>query len=115
VTKPGRSFPAKVSQWLCQYFFETEIRKLYASPICASVLRRFWRARQCPGEVPLSDRPYVRFYFLIVPMGRAFGTVMSARTKGRQELADRLLMAESFLADSWIFPYGFRLTDSGLP
>ena len=48
-------------------------------------------------------------------MGRAFGTVMSARTKGRQELADRLLMAESFLADSWIFPYGFRLTDSGLP
>jgi hypothetical protein len=36
----------------------------------------------------VNDRPYVLSSFLSVAMGRAFGTAMSRRSKGRQELAD---------------------------
>ena len=36
----------------------------------------------------VNDRPYVLSSFLSVAMGRAFGTAMSGRGKGRQELAD---------------------------
>src|SRR5437660_8472517 len=36
----------------------------------------------------VNDRPYVLSSFLRVAMGRAFGTAMSGRSKGRQELAD---------------------------
>jgi 3' terminal RNA ribose 2'-O-methyltransferase Hen1 len=36
----------------------------------------------------VNDRPYVLSSFLSVAMGRAFGTAMSGRSKGRQELAD---------------------------
>jgi len=36
----------------------------------------------------VNDRPYVHSSFLRVAMGRAFGTAMSGRSKGGQELAD---------------------------
>src|ERR1700746_2724312 len=36
----------------------------------------------------VKDRPYVFSSFLSVARGRAFGTAMSGRSKGRQELAD---------------------------
>jgi 3' terminal RNA ribose 2'-O-methyltransferase Hen1 len=36
----------------------------------------------------VNDRPYVLSSFLSVAMGRAFGTAMSGRSKGRQGLAD---------------------------
>jgi 3' terminal RNA ribose 2'-O-methyltransferase Hen1 len=36
----------------------------------------------------VNDRPYVLSSFLSVAMGRAFGTAMSGRSKGRQQLAD---------------------------
>src|ERR1700726_2263217 len=36
----------------------------------------------------VNDRPYVLSSFLSVAMGRAFGTAMSGRSKGRQELAE---------------------------
>ncbi len=36
----------------------------------------------------VNDRPYVLSSFLSVAMGRAFGTAMTGRSKGRQELAD---------------------------
>jgi hypothetical protein len=36
----------------------------------------------------VNDRPYVLSPFLSVAMGLAFGTAMSGRSKGRQELAD---------------------------
>ena len=36
----------------------------------------------------VNDRPYVLSSVLSVAMGRAFGTAMSGRSKGRQELAD---------------------------
>ena len=36
----------------------------------------------------VNDRPYVLSSFLSVAMGRAFGTAMSGRSKGRQEWAD---------------------------
>jgi 3' terminal RNA ribose 2'-O-methyltransferase Hen1 len=36
----------------------------------------------------VNDRPYVLSSFLSVAMGRAFGTAVSGRSKGRQELAD---------------------------
>jgi 3' terminal RNA ribose 2'-O-methyltransferase Hen1 len=37
----------------------------------------------------VNDRPYVLSSFLSVAMGRAFGTAMSGRSKGRQELAEQ--------------------------
>jgi len=37
----------------------------------------------------VNDRPYVLSSFLSVAMGRAFGTAMSGRSKGRQQLADQ--------------------------
>src|SRR6202051_3589079 len=39
----------------------------------------------------VNDRPYVLSSFLSVAMGRAFGTAMSGRRKGRQKLADHAL------------------------
>jgi 3' terminal RNA ribose 2'-O-methyltransferase Hen1 len=39
----------------------------------------------------VNDRPYVLSSFLSVAMGRAFGTAMSGRSKGRQELADHAI------------------------
>ena len=36
----------------------------------------------------VNDRPYFISSILSVAMGRAFGTAMSGRSKGRQELAD---------------------------
>lgn len=36
----------------------------------------------------VNDRPYVLSSFLSVAMGRAFGTAMSGRSKGRQQLVD---------------------------
>src|SRR3979411_440536 len=39
----------------------------------------------------VNDRPYVLSSFLSVAMGRAFGTAMSGRSKGRQELADQAI------------------------
>src|SRR4030081_1741876 len=36
----------------------------------------------------VNDRPYVLSSFLSVAMGRALGTAMTGRSKGRQELAD---------------------------
>jgi 3' terminal RNA ribose 2'-O-methyltransferase Hen1 len=39
----------------------------------------------------VNDGPYVLSSFLSVAMGRAFGTAMSGRSKGRQELADRAI------------------------
>jgi 3' terminal RNA ribose 2'-O-methyltransferase Hen1 len=37
----------------------------------------------------VNDRPYVLSSFLSVALGRAFGTAMTGRSKGRQELADK--------------------------
>ena len=39
----------------------------------------------------VNDRPYVLSSFLSVAMGRAFGTAMSGRSKGRQDLADQTI------------------------
>src|SRR6202051_193981 len=39
----------------------------------------------------VNDRPYVLSSFLSVAMGRAFGTAMSGRSKGRQDLADQVM------------------------
>ena len=39
----------------------------------------------------VNDRPYVLSSFLSVAMGRTFGTAMSGRSKGRQELADQAI------------------------
>ena len=39
----------------------------------------------------VNDRPYVLSSLLSVAMGRAFGTAMSGRSKGRQELADQAM------------------------
>ena len=39
----------------------------------------------------VNDRPYVLSSFLSVAMGRAFGTAMSGRSKGRQPLADQAI------------------------
>lgn len=40
-------------------------------------------------EQYVNDRPYVLSSFLSVAMGRAFGTAMAGRSKGKQELADQ--------------------------
>ena len=37
----------------------------------------------------VNDRPYVLSSFASVAMGRAFGTAMTGRSKGRQDLADK--------------------------
>src|ERR1700675_5125541 len=42
-----------------------------------------------PLDQYVNDRPYVLSSFLSVAMGRAFGTAMSGRSKGRQDLADQ--------------------------
>ncbi|HEY6967798.1 MAG TPA: 3' terminal RNA ribose 2'-O-methyltransferase Hen1 [Candidatus Angelobacter sp.] len=46
----------------------------------------------------VNDRPYVLSSFLSVGMGRAFGTAMSGRSKGRQELADQPIPLTATLA-----------------
>lgn len=46
----------------------------------------------------VNDRPYVLSSFLSVAMGRAFGTAMSGRSKGRQELADQTIPLTAKLA-----------------
>ncbi len=46
----------------------------------------------------VNDRPYVLSSFLSVAMGRAFGTAMSGRSKGRQELADQAIPLSAKLA-----------------
>src|SRR5579871_142907 len=46
----------------------------------------------------VNDRPYVLSSFLSVAMGRAFGTAMSGRSKGRQELADQAIPLSANLA-----------------
>jgi 3' terminal RNA ribose 2'-O-methyltransferase Hen1 len=46
----------------------------------------------------VNDRPYVLSSFLGVAMGRALGTAMTGRSKGRQELADRSIPLVATLA-----------------
>lgn len=46
----------------------------------------------------VNDRPYVLSSFLSVAMGRAFGTAMTGRSKGRQELADQPIPFEAKLS-----------------
>lgn len=46
----------------------------------------------------VNDRPYVLSSFLSVAMGRALGTAMTGRSKGRQELADRAIPLVARLA-----------------
>lgn len=46
----------------------------------------------------VNDRPYVLSSFLSVAMGRAFGTAMTGRSKGRQELADSAISLTANLA-----------------
>ena len=46
----------------------------------------------------VNDRPYVLSSFLSVAMGRAFGTAMSGRSKGRQELAEQAIPLTAKLA-----------------
>src|SRR5690242_8210352 len=46
----------------------------------------------------VNDRPYVLSSFLSVAMGRAFGTAMTGRSKGRQELADAAIPLTAKLA-----------------
>jgi 3' terminal RNA ribose 2'-O-methyltransferase Hen1 len=46
----------------------------------------------------VNDRPYVLSSFLSVAMGRALGTAMTGRSKGKQELADRPIPLVATLA-----------------
>ena len=46
----------------------------------------------------VNDRPYVLSSFLSVALGRAFGTAMTGRSKGRQELADQPLPLTAVLS-----------------
>ncbi len=46
----------------------------------------------------VNDRPYVLSSFLSVAMGRALGTAMTGRSKGRQELADQEILLTATLA-----------------
>lgn len=46
----------------------------------------------------VNDRPYVLSSFLSVALGRAFGTAMTGRSKGRQELADKAILLSATLA-----------------
>src|SRR5262245_40362579 len=46
----------------------------------------------------VNDRPYVLSSFLSVAMGRALGTAMTGRSKGRQELADQPIPLVATLA-----------------
>lgn len=46
----------------------------------------------------VNDRPYVLSSFLSVALGRAFGTAMTGRSKGRQALADRAIPLSATLA-----------------
>ena len=46
----------------------------------------------------VNDRPYVLSSFLSVAMGRALGTAMTGRSKGRQELADHKIPLTATLA-----------------
>src|SRR6266550_1720497 len=46
----------------------------------------------------VNDRPYVLSSFLSVAMGRALGTAMTGRSKGRQELADQKIPLIATLA-----------------
>jgi 3' terminal RNA ribose 2'-O-methyltransferase Hen1 len=46
----------------------------------------------------VNDRPYVLSSFLSVAMGRALGTAMTGRSKGRQELADQKIPLTATLA-----------------
>jgi 3' terminal RNA ribose 2'-O-methyltransferase Hen1 len=49
-------------------------------------------------EQYVNDRPYVLSSFLSVAMGRALGTAMTGRSKGRQELAERPIPLVATLA-----------------
>jgi 3' terminal RNA ribose 2'-O-methyltransferase Hen1 len=46
----------------------------------------------------VNDRPYVLSSFLSVAMGRALGTAMTGRSKGRQELADQKIPLAATMA-----------------
>ncbi len=46
----------------------------------------------------VNDRPYVLSSFLSVAMGRALGTAMTGRSKGRQELADQKIPLSATMA-----------------
>jgi 3' terminal RNA ribose 2'-O-methyltransferase Hen1 len=46
----------------------------------------------------VNDRPYVLSSFLSVALGRAFGTAMTGRSKGRQELANQAIPLTAKLA-----------------
>jgi 3' terminal RNA ribose 2'-O-methyltransferase Hen1 len=46
----------------------------------------------------VNDRPYVLSSFMSVALGRAYGTAMSGRSKGRQELADQKISLSATLA-----------------
>jgi len=46
----------------------------------------------------VNDRPYVLSSFLSVAMGRALGTAMTGRSKGRQELADQKIPLTATMA-----------------
>src|SRR5499433_3841598 len=46
----------------------------------------------------VNDRPYVLSSFLSVALGRALGTAMTGRSKGRQELAERPIPLTATLA-----------------
>jgi len=46
----------------------------------------------------VNDRPHVLSSFLSVAMGRALGTAMTGRSKGRQELADQKIPLTATLA-----------------
>src|SRR5262245_52036952 len=49
------------------------------------------RSRESPRllEHYVNDRPYVASSFLSVALARVFGTALTGRSKGRQELADQ--------------------------
>ena len=55
---------------------------------CRIGARKKRTARGRDSDQYVNDRPYVLSSFLSVAMGRAFGTAMSGRSKGRQQLAD---------------------------
>src|SRR5580692_4799213 len=49
-------------------------------------------------EQYVNDRPYVLSSFMSVALGRALGTAMTGRSKGRQELADQKIPLTATLA-----------------
>jgi 3' terminal RNA ribose 2'-O-methyltransferase Hen1 len=55
-------------------------------------------------EQYVSDRPYVLSSFLSVAIGRSFGTAMTGRSKGRQDLADQPIPLRAKLAVVACYP-----------